>query len=174
MYISNLLNCFLGIDYNKYLITKSPSFLFPILIVCDLWIHGHECDSVSAPDCIYSPITLQRSPLRMRTPSSRGLEKANLKTCEKANELYDHFEEVKTDFNQILDKYHGLEHVNMVKRSKCLQIVRRPVFDGLRTTKAQTSLRVRAVSSAPFLFILWKVSYVNLLQVKFQFSSKYM
>ena len=37
---------------------------------------------------------------------------------------------------------------------------------GLRTTQAQTSLRIRAVWSAPLLFVFWKVSYVNLLQVK--------
>ena len=48
---------------------------------------------------------------------------------------------------------------------------RKPVFGGLRTTQAQTSLRIRAVWSAPLLFAIWKVSYVNLLQVKSQFSS---
>ena len=41
---------------------------------------------------------------------------------------------------------------------------------GFLTTQAQTSLRIRAVWSAPLLFTFWKVSYVNLLQVKFQFS----
>ena len=48
---------------------------------------------------------------------------------------------------------------------------RKPVFGGLGTTQAQTSLPIRAVRSAPLLFAFWKVSYVNLLQVKFQFSS---
>ena len=48
---------------------------------------------------------------------------------------------------------------------------RKPVFGGLRTTKAQTSLRIRAVWSAPLLFAYWKVSYLDLLQAKFQFSS---
>ena len=40
---------------------------------------------------------------------------------------------------------------------------RKPVFGGLRTAKAQTSLRIRAVWSAPFLFAYW-----NLLLAKFQ------
>ena len=49
--------------------------------------------------------------------------------------------------------------------------MRKPVFGCLRTTKAQTSLRIRTVWSAPLLFAFWKVLYVNFLQVKFQFSS---
>ena len=48
---------------------------------------------------------------------------------------------------------------------------RKPVFGGLQTTQAQISLRIRAVWSAPLLFAFWKVSYVNLLQGKFQVSS---
>ena len=44
-------------------------------------------------------------------------------------------------------------------------------FGGLRTTQAQTSLRIRAVWSAPLLFAFMKVPYVDLLQMKFQFSS---
>ena len=48
---------------------------------------------------------------------------------------------------------------------------RKPVLGGLRTTQAQTSLRIRAVWSAPLLFAIRKVLYVNLLHVKFQFSS---
>ena len=51
---------------------------------------------------------------------------------------------------------------------------RKPVFGGFRTTEAQTSLRVRAVRSAPLLFAYWKISYLNLLQAKFQFSSWYL
>ena len=47
----------------------------------------------------------------------------------------------------------------------------KPVFGGLRTTKAQTSLRIRAVWSAPLFFAYWKVSYLDLLRPKFQFSS---
>ena len=42
---------------------------------------------------------------------------------------------------------------------------------GLRITQAQTSLRISAVWSAPLLFAFCKVPYVNLLQMKFQFSS---
>ena len=42
---------------------------------------------------------------------------------------------------------------------------------GLRTTQAQTSLRISAVWSAPLLFAFWKVLYVNLLQMKYKFSS---
>ena len=49
--------------------------------------------------------------------------------------------------------------------------VRKPVFGGLRTTQAQTRLRIRAVWSAPLLFVFWKVSYIYLLHMKFQFSS---
>ena len=36
---------------------------------------------------------------------------------------------------------------------------------------AQTNLRIHTVRSVPLLFAYWKLSYVNLLQVKFQFSS---
>ena len=36
---------------------------------------------------------------------------------------------------------------------------RKPVFWGLRTTKVQTSLRIRAVWSEPSLFAFWKVLY---------------
>ena len=42
---------------------------------------------------------------------------------------------------------------------------------GLRTTQAQISLRMSADWSAPVLSAFWKVSYVTLVQVKFQFSS---
>ena len=38
----------------------------------------------------------------------------------------------------------------------------KPVFRGLQTTKLQTT---------PLSLVYWKVSYINLLQVKFQFSS---
>ena len=49
---------------------------------------------------------------------------------------------------------------------------RKPVFEGLRTTRAQTSLRISAVWSAPLLFTYWKVPYLDLLRAKFQFSSR--
>ena len=48
---------------------------------------------------------------------------------------------------------------------------REPVFVGLRTTQAQTSLRIHADWSAPLLFVFWKVSYLNLLGAKFQLPS---
>ena len=48
---------------------------------------------------------------------------------------------------------------------------KKSVFGGLRTTKAQNSLRIHADWSAPSLFAFWKLSYLNLLQVEFQFSS---
>ena len=48
--------------------------------------------------------------------------------------------------------------------------VSKPVFGGLQTLKVQNSLRIHTVWSVPFLFAFWKV-YLNLLQVKFQFSS---
>ena len=45
---------------------------------------------------------------------------------------------------------------------------RKHVFGGLRTTKVQTSLSIRAVwSAAPLLFAYWNVSYLDLLQVNF-------
>ena len=46
-------------------------------------------------------------------------------------------------------------------------VARKPVFGGLRTTQAQTSLHIRAYWSAPLLFTYWKVSYLTLLQAKF-------
>ena len=51
---------------------------------------------------------------------------------------------------------------------------RKPVFKSLRTTQAQTSLRIRAVWSAPLLFAFWKEPYVNFLQAKLQFSSLFL
>ena len=47
---------------------------------------------------------------------------------------------------------------------------RKPVFRGLRATKAQTSLRICADWSAPLLFAFWKVPYLNLLQAKINFN----
>ena len=43
--------------------------------------------------------------------------------------------------------------------------VRKPVFGGLQTTKAQTILRVRAVWSAPLLFANYKVSNIDLSKI---------
>ena len=42
-------------------------------------------------------------------------------------------------------------------------VARKPVFGGLRSTQAQTSLRICAVWSAHLLFAYWKVSYQDLL-----------
>ena len=47
----------------------------------------------------------------------------------------------------------------------------KPVFVGLRTTKACTSLRICTVGSASWLFGCCKLSYLDLLLPKFQFSS---
>ena len=47
---------------------------------------------------------------------------------------------------------------------------RKPVFGGLGTTKVQTSLRFAQSDQRPLLFTYLKVSYLTLLQVKFQFS----
>ena len=52
-----------------------------------------------------------------------------------------------------------------------LLVARNLSSGGLRTTLAQTSLCIRAVWSAPLLFAFWKVSYLDLLRAKFQFSS---
>ena len=54
----------------------------------------------------------------------------------------------------------GLEHMGLK--------VRNPVFGGLRATKVQTACTVR---TAPLLFTFWKVSYLNLLPAKVQFSN---
>ena len=48
--------------------------------------------------------------------------------------------------------------------------MRKPVFGGLQTTKAQTSLRIRAVRSASLIFAFLKVLYLNLLRMKFRFK----
>ena len=48
---------------------------------------------------------------------------------------------------------------------------RKPDLGGLPTAKTQTSLRIRAVLSAPLLFADWTVSYIDLLLAKFQYSS---
>ena len=48
---------------------------------------------------------------------------------------------------------------------------RKPVLGGLQITQVQTSPRIRSVWSKPLLFTFWKLSSVNLPQVKFQFSS---
>ena len=60
-------------------------------------------------------------------------------------------------------EYHFLDSMGLVTR--------KPVFGGLRTTKAQTSLHIRAVCSAPLLFAFLKAQYLRLLQAKSQFSS---
>ena len=44
--------------------------------------------------------------------------------------------------------------------------VRKPVFSGLRTTKAQTSLCIRTVWSAPLSLAYWKLSNIGLLRAK--------
>ena len=46
---------------------------------------------------------------------------------------------------------------------------RKPVFGGLWTTKAQTSLHIRAVWSVPLSFVYSKVSYLDLLRTIFHF-----
>ena len=47
---------------------------------------------------------------------------------------------------------------------------RKPFFAGFWTTKAQFSLCIHTVWSAPLLFAYRKVSYQNLLQMKFHYS----
>ena len=64
-----------------------------------------------------------------------------------------------------------LKHKQVGTHSQMGLDARKPVFGDLRTTQAQTSLRIRAAWSLPLLFAFWKEPYVNLLQVKFQFSS---
>ena len=41
----------------------------------------------------------------------------------------------------------------------------------MRTTKAQTGLCICSVLLAPLLFAYWKVSYLDMVRVKFQFSN---
>ena len=62
------------------------------------------------------------------------------------------------------DKANNKEAAEMVQA--CL---RKPDFDGLRTTKTQTSLRIRAVWSAPLIFAYWKEFYLDLLRRDFNF-----
>ena len=47
--------------------------------------------------------------------------------------------------------------------------MRNPVYGGLQTTEAQTSLRIGAVWSAPLLFTYCKSLYLDLLRVKLKF-----
>ena len=42
---------------------------------------------------------------------------------------------------------------------------------GLQIANAQSSLYIHGVYSSPLFFTLWKISYLNLLRAKFQFSS---
>ena len=66
-------------------------------------------------------------------------------------------------FKQIdMQKFTILRSIILLTNKK-----QQPVFRGLRTTQAQTSLRIRA----PMLFAYWKESYLDLLQEKFHFSS---
>ena len=43
----------------------------------------------------------------------------------------------------------------------------KPVFMGLWTTKAQTSLHICTVWSVPLIFVYWKVTYLDWLQANF-------
>ena len=65
----------------------------------------------------------------------------------------------------------GLRVIHVESRLYLGLGARKPVLGGLRTTKAQTSLRIRAVWSAPLLSAFWKVPYLSLLHAKFHFSS---
>ena len=51
--------------------------------------------------------------------------------------------------------YHAIKHKGLDAR--------KPVLGGMRATKAQTSLRIRAVLSAPWLFANWISPYLSLL-----------
>ena len=68
-----------------------------------------------------------------------------------------------SDYIEDMKKGVGLTHIGLVARKS--------VFGGLPTTKAQTSLCIRAVLSAPLVFIYWRAAYLGLLRAKFQFSS---
>ena len=63
-----------------------------------------------------------------------------------------------------------LPHNHIIYQQHMGLDARKAVFGDEQTTKAQTSVRIRAVWWAPLLFAFEKVSYVNLLQVKFQCS----
>ena len=75
-----------------------------------------------------------------------------------------------------LPKYPFLFPVYMYNRQRGFRYMghdaRKFVFGGLRTTQAQTSLRIRVDWWAPLFFAFWKASYLNLLRSKFQFSSQ--
>ena len=67
--------------------------------------------------------------------------------------------------HELFYKSWGQVKTNLI--SKMGLDVRKPVFDGLRKTKVQTSLRIRAVWSALLLFGYSKLLYLDLLWLFF-------
>ena len=62
-----------------------------------------------------------------------------------------------------------VDSITKINSSYMGRNARKPVFGGLGTTQAQTSLRICTVWLAPLSFAFWKVSYVNLLRWNFNF-----
>ena len=58
-----------------------------------------------------------------------------------------------------------------IKKNNIWASERESLSWGVQKTNAQTSLRISVDWSAPFSFAFWEVSFLELLQVKFQFSS---
>ena len=73
-------------------------------------------------------------------------------------------------------KIHSMQRVKNWSKTSNIKYylglnARKHVFEGLRTTQAQTSLRIRAVWSARLFFADWEVYYLDLLRAKFHISS---
>ena len=66
------------------------------------------------------------------------------------------------DYQQIYMISHAIKLLKMHKWVSSRENLSSGGGGGLRSTKSQTSLRIRAKWSAPMLFAYWKVSYVNL------------
>ena len=64
----------------------------------------------------------------------------------------------------VISRHFSGKNISRIKFKMWYLDARNPVFRGLQTTKAQTSLHVW---SAPFLFAYWKVSYLDFVLVKF-------
>ena len=81
-------------------------------------------------------------------------------------------------YDDLIPNFHGCEDLvpilHIVFKALLLYGPRpeKTCLRGWRTTKAQTSLFIRAVWSAPLLFAYWKVSYKNFLQAKILRASR--
>ena len=76
------------------------------------------------------------------------------------------------NFITLLDvSFWGLKTFIKIMLGSIWPLTQKTFFMCLWTTKAQTSLHRCAVGSAPLIFAYWKLSYLDLLRAKVQFSS---